>query len=102
MSEEKSTNFVSQRKSDQHKTTDYVEENAEQHSNHDNDAHKVRVRKLVSNAQETTVVPTEDPQPSKLTILLAVAIPVVMIFILVVLSIAYYNCYNDQKQQESG
>lgn len=106
MSGEKSTKFATQQKSDEDMLTHYMEENAQQPSNHDNDANNVRVRKQVPTARLTdvkrTAQPTQDPGPSKLTILLAVAIPVVLIFMLVVLLIAYYNYYSDKKQKESG
>ena len=101
----KSTKFAQQR-SDKDMITHYILDDAERPGNHGNDANKIRVRKLVPSAQVTDVTmtakPTQDPGPSKLTILLAVAIPVVLIFILVVLLIAYYNYYTDMKQKESG
>jgi hypothetical protein len=103
MSAEKSAKFAPQQIPDKEMLTHYIEDKKKQRNNHDNDASNVRVRKLVPSAQVTRVAqPTQDPGPSKLTILLAVAIPVVLIFILVVLLIAYYNYYTDKKKKESG
>ena len=106
MSGEKSPKFAPRQKSDKDMLTHHIVGNARQTRHHDNDATKVRVRKLVPTAPVTdvtsTVKPTQDPGPSKLTILLAIAIPVVLIFVLVVLLIAYYNYYTDMKQKESG
>ena len=106
MSGKKSTKFAPKQKSDKDMLTHYIEKNARQTRHHDNNAAKARVRKLVPTVPVTdvikTVEPTQDPGPSKLTILLAIAIPVVLIFVLVVLLIAYYNYYTDMKQKESG
>ena len=105
MLREKSTKFAQQR-SDEDMITHVIKDNAQRPGNHGNDASNIRVRKVVPSARVTDVTvtaqPTQDPGPSKLTILLAVAIPVVLIFMLVVLLIAYYNYYTDQKQKESG
>ena len=96
-----SPKFAPQEKTDKDMLTYHKEP-----KNHNNDISNVRVRKLVPGSQVTDVTtaaqPTQTPGPSKLTILLAVAIPVVLIFILVVLLIAYYNYYTDKKQHESG
>ena len=54
-----------------------------------------RVKKFDSSVDD------KESGPSKLTVLLAVAIPVVMIFIFVVLVIAYYNHMIDKKQMQA-
>ncbi|XP_028398833.1 uncharacterized protein LOC114522361 [Dendronephthya gigantea] len=70
-----------------------------------NEPRNIRVRKRVPGDEGSDVTAQrtqQDPGPSKLTIILAVAIPVVLIFLGVVLLIAYYYYYTDKKQKESG
>lgn len=71
---------------------------------------KTRVRKVVptitdvaspSGKPSGAVMDNEEVGPSKLTVLLAVAIPVVMIFIFVVLVIAYYNHVVEKRQLQA-
>lgn len=74
----------------------------------DEEQKSIRVRKIPPTAQQgvsTVKNPesTDDDKeqgPSKLTVLLAVAVPVVMIFVLVVLIIAYYNHVVENKQTQ--
>ena len=99
----KTTEFATQENKDMQDRI--IEDHARYSGNDDgNEPSNIRLRKQVPSdkVNDITAKRTQDPGPSKLTIILAVAIPVVLIFLGVVFLIAYYYYYTDKKQKESG